>query len=282
MARTYRFFLRNSSVPDHVAEPVLIFEKDEPEIFFQLLTVLRARPQDEIILLNRNEQQQDHQEHQHQVKPVLEHHFQLEQINKKSMSLLFTGVAENSNELKIPLELVLCLPNKPDKLELILQKSVELGASSVVLVEADFSQMKHALRPDRLEKIMIEAAEQSERAIIPELKIEKKLTDFMMRVAESSAKTNFWIAMERLETQSLTILCENYPSKNPIKNSEEKTSAPNLSSKISILIGPEGGFSEAEKAHVAREKLTCFSLGRRILRMETAAIVSLGVVGQYF
>lgn len=298
--RSYRFFLRHTESPAVFSKgtstsPCIIFEKDEPEIFFQLLTVLRARAQDEIVLLQNQMREYGHHNvsHQSPVEFGLEYHFQIEQINKKSMSVLFTGTTNNTNELKIPLELIICLPNKPDKLELILQKSVELGVSSIVLVEGDFSQMKHTLRPDRLEKIMIEAAEQSERAMVPSLQVGKKLIDFLGKnkliqgatpseLAKAHQKANIWVAMERLDVPNLANLTENYLKKNLVKNVGEKFKHENISSKISLVIGPEGGFSEAEKSFIAKDGLTCFSLGQRILRMETAAIVSLGIVSQYF
>ena len=69
-------------------------------------------------------------------------------------------------------------------------------------------------------------------------------------------------------------------------DAKETLSLPSLLQKnkqlleLSLLIGPEGGFSLTEKELIQKLNITCFSLGRRILRMETAAIVSLGVVTQ--
>ncbi|HMR01462.1 MAG TPA: RsmE family RNA methyltransferase, partial [Candidatus Gracilibacteria bacterium] len=162
----------------------------------------------------------------------------------------------NENELDFEMELVVCLPNKPDKLSLILQKAVELGATRLVLVNGDFSQMKHGLREDRLVKIVKEAAEQSERATVPEVVVGGDLRDFV-----GDAPGGLLVAMERAENKTLPEVLKSVEAVSP----------------ISILIGPEGGFSDEEKTLIEELGLTCFSLGKRVLRMETAAIVSLGM-----
>lgn len=264
--RSYRFFLRHSPLPPlSVTAPTIVpttlSAHDEPEIFYQLSTVLRVKPEDEIILL-------PHASNISQ-SSFNEYHYQIQAFNKKELTLLFTGVTQNHNEPKVQLELILCLPNKPEKLEFILQKSVELGVGSIILAEGDFSQMKHQLRPDRLQRIITEAAEQSERAIIPRFEIEKKLHEFLeKRATKLSEKADLWVALERHDLPPLSALFEKQSHQGPVN-------------KISLLVGPEGGFSDAEKNLMKNQNLTCFTLGRRILRMETAVIASLGILSQY-
>jgi 16S rRNA (uracil1498-N3)-methyltransferase len=75
------------------------------------------------------------------------------------------------------------------------------------------------------------------------------------------AAQNIWVAMERANSPAAA---------NPFVNADWKAG-------ITVLIGPEGGFSDAEKQLFNGLGLTTFSLGKRILRMETAAVLSLGL-----
>jgi 16S rRNA (uracil1498-N3)-methyltransferase len=252
MSRTYRFFARHlaaESLPQTLGKVFTLTESLEPEIFFQLLKVLRVQPGDQIVLLpaipgEKNE----------------EFFYTVVNAHKKAIEISFVNKQENENELSMDLGIILCLPNKPDKLELMLQKAVELGTKRIVLVSGDRSQMKHGLRDDRLGKIITEAAEQSERAVVPELIIEVKLSDYL-QARTAAERSSILAAMERSGAQNdllnvLTTLKSN---------------------SVDLLIGPEGGFSDAEKMLIEKLEIKTYSLGKRILRMETAAILSLGI-----
>ncbi len=251
MARSYRFFLRNGKNSElllNSAEHFHLTEDSEPEIFFQLQKVLRIKPGDSIVFIPQA------------VAPFFEYYFILENIDKKQMALKFVKKVENKNELERSLGLVLCLPNKPEKLELICQKAVEIGVTKIVLTKGDFSQLKHELRVDRLQKIIIEAAEQAERAQVPALVVENTLVNYLKKVHENQNDfPKLMVAMERSDSKTLLDL--------DIKNEKG----------LDLLIGPEGGFSDEEKKLIAELKFESFSLGKRILRMETAAIVALGL-----
>lgn len=273
MARTYRFFLKHlvkEVLPVRVETPLRLTEKLEPDIFFQLVKVLRVSPGDKVVLLPMAVGEDlargaadvgGAEGHNAETGGSgVEFEYEVESAQKKEVIMRFSARRKNENELPFKLGLLLCLPNKPDKLELILQKAVELGAAAVTLVEGDFSRMKHNLRADRLEKIMTEAAEQSERAIVPELMQKGKLRTYLEGLGDDE-KARTLVAMERdAGTKSLQELVAGKKSANG----------------ITILIGPEGGFSPEEKALIEKLHLPRFTLGKRILRMETAAIVSLG------
>ena len=244
MARIYRFFLRNEGTGSGLGYDLLLNDENEPEICNQLVKVLRAKPADGVILMARKESE-----------PFTEFEYEIENAHKKEVSLSFKGQSENSNELPFKLGLILCLPNRPDKLELILQKATELGVSDITLVSADYSQMKHGLRMDRLINIITEAAEQSERAKLPKVLEQGKLKDYLEERADAD---KIAVAMERGCGDAMEVLQE----------------------KKVILIGPEGGFSDDEKGQIKSLGHTTFSLGKQILRMETAAILSLGIAGQ--
>lgn len=254
MARHYRFFLRNQDNSSLLKnkEGFRLSESSEPEIVFQLVKVLRVKPGDMVTLVPEGQRE-----------TFYDYDFEVTAASKNGLDLVQKRVRENKNELGFPLELLLCLPNKPDKLEFILQKAVEIGANMIELFESDFSQMKHQLRPDRLEKIIIEAAEQSERAVVPKLAMKGVLTKALTSAGPEELK-RMWVAMERL-TQD-----KSEHKGNPFIDAKKQDG-------ISILVGPEGGFSEQEKELMSRLSLQKFSLGKRVLRMETAAVISLGL-----
>lgn len=260
MARQYRFFLRNPSsnfLKSKLQAKGDVFElteKDEPDIFFQLTRVLRGKSGDTIILVPPQPEGQ-----------IFEYVFNVSDVQKRTITLTFEKRFENNNDLSFSLELILGLPNKPDKLDFILQKATEIGVKKIILVTADFTQLKHHLRPDRMQKIVIEAAEQSERAIVPEIIEAGPLKNFLQKLSTEEQQKIF-VAMERLSSNtkkddgSLVHLLSDYKE-----------------AKIQLLIGPEGGFSEEEKKLMAALNLTCFSLGKSVLRMETAAVIALGM-----
>lgn len=277
MARIYRFFTRHitdSGLPTKAERPLHLLENIEPEIFFQLAKVLRVRNGDEVVLIPAL-----------QNPPYFEYKYVVESTDKKDIVLRFMEKTENTNEPEKPLSLMLCVPNKPEKMEFILQKAVELGAKRILLLEGDFSQMKHTLRADRLEKIMAEAAEQSERAIIPEIVSAGKLKSYLKALPKEELK-NIFVALERevgaTGDSGAKVGAETKKRESAIdlfrqKSISEPNRAAAASSSISVLVGPEGGFSNEEKALIYDLNITCFSLGKRILRMETAAILSLGM-----
>ncbi len=198
--------------------------------------------------------------------PYYEYVYEVESAHKKEIALKFIEKKENLNECGRRLNLILCLPNKPDKLSLILQKAVELGVSEVTLVSGDNSQMKHEIKTERLNRIMKEAAEQSERAFVPGVCLEGGLTDFLGGL-EAAARGDVLVALERSDAPALTDM-------QAVTDGITKKNAAGLF----LIVGPEGGFSEREKSFFAEKDYAIFSLGKRILRMETAAIVALGVL----
>lgn len=294
MARNYRFFLRNQDSIRQLQkqeERFLLNEQNEPEIVFQLTKVLRIKQGDnitlvpglitnyELLITNGGAPPGRLRSNCLPGHPrgvgrggFLEYVFDVVNASKSGIDLLLKSTLINDNELSFDLNLWLCLPNKPEKLEFILQKAVEIGVSRIVLFESDFSQMKHQLRMDRLEKIMVEAAEQSERAMVPSIELKGNLTKFLTSPAEQTTTLrHVWVALERAPKATK----EQSPaatsvSANPFLAAEKGRA-------ISVLIGPEGGFSENEKKLFHELQFSIFSLGKRILRMETAAVLSLGL-----
>ncbi|AMA72332.1 MULTISPECIES: 16S rRNA (uracil(1498)-N(3))-methyltransferase [Aneurinibacillus] len=157
---------------------------------------------------------------------------------------------------------------KGDKMEVVIQKGTELGAFSFcaftsmrTVVKLD--EKKERRRLERWQKIAKEAAEQSHRSHVPI--IENVLT-WRELLASASRFHYALFAYEKEETVTLhRVLAEAAPG-----------------SKILIVIGPEGGFDEKEVAEAEAAGFLCVSLGRRILRAETAPLYALSCVSYQF
>jgi len=242
----YHFILRNSSI-DQNLNPNETFNlniKLEEEIHFQLLNVFRVKSGTKVSFQNKIFSDSPQQS-------ILK--IEITEANKKTLS----GKVLELNQIQIikpkyKLSLAFGLPNNKNKLDLIIQKATELEADEIILLKTDLADFKHDLNTERLEKITFEAAEQSERLTCPIIKTYKSIKELHLNSTNSEIK----IALERTENSILNLT--------------------KLSKDTIILIGPEGGFSESEKAYFKESNLSNLSLGNSILRMETAAIVALG------
>lgn len=147
---------------------------------------------------------------------------------------------------------------KGDKMDLVIRKSTELGVTEVVPVITERSQVRETRKIERWQKIAREASRQSGRSNVPVVRDPVDITSLLGGRPLSGRGIMFWEqGGERLSTVIGRL---------------------GRSEKIELLTGPEGGFSEDE-AGLAREKgFLVATLGRRILRAETAAIVALGIV----
>jgi len=146
-------------------------------------------------------------------------------------------------------------PVKRHRTAFIFEKATELGVARFEPILTARTQFPK-LNLDKARTQIIEAAEQTERLDIPELSKPEKLVDW-------------------LETQAgrHIIFADEAGSASPALDAMEKLPAP-----VTILIGPEGGFTEEERAALRGDKnVTPVSLGPRILRADTAALSLLGL-----
>jgi 16S rRNA (uracil1498-N3)-methyltransferase len=142
---------------------------------------------------------------------------------------------------------------KRDTTDLVVQKATELGVSALLPV---FTQRTNAGRVnlDRLRAIAIEAAEQSERLTVPDIRPARQLHDIL---AAWPADRSLFVALERANARPL---------------------AP-VSGPAGLLVGPEGGFGPRDQLALDRCRFVRpASLGPRILRAETAVIVGLALL----
>ena len=158
---------------------------------------------------------------------------------------------------------------KGDKLDSVIQKSVECGISRIVTFNSERCIAKeNSPEPKKLqrrERIALEAAKQSGRGIIPEVEATVSFKQAIKSAAEADIAL---FCYEGDDTRSLkSFLCE--------KKAELAQSGINEPT-ISIVIGSEGGFSRAEVEYAKDAGLTPIGLGKRILRTETASSFTLG------
>ena len=170
-------------------------------------------------------------------------------------------IKEDGVELPSKIYLFQGLP-KADKMELIIQKAVELGVYQVVpvatkrcVVKLDDKKAKSKVQ--RWQGIAEAAAKQSKRAIIPQVAEPVSFGEALKRTADMDVKLiPYELAEDMTKTRSIM---EN------IKPGQS----------IAVFIGPEGGFEEAEIAKALEMGVEPITLGKRILRTETAGLTVL-------
>lgn len=165
-------------------------------------------------------------------------------------------------ELPFPVAVYQCLP-KGEKTDYVIQKSVELGASEIVLVLSD----RCVARPDektvpkrieRMNRISESAASQCGRGMVPPV---RGLLSYGEALKEMRTYGNPFVCYEGLNVVGLPSLLRPSPGG------------------IAFLIGPEGGLSENEVSATREAEIPLAGLGPRILRTETAALFVLSCIG---
>lgn len=193
-----------------------------------------------------------------------EYRCEVEAFLEDEVLLKIRFVKEDGVELPAKIVLFQGLP-KSDKMELIVQKAVELGAAEIVPVSMDRCVMK--LEPkkakskvERWQGIVDAAAKQSKRGILP--KVHEVMT---MKEAVNYAK-------------ELDVVAIPYELAEGMEATKAWLMKCNTAKSIGIFIGPEGGFAEKEVELVEEIGGSRVSLGRRILRTETAGLTTLSIL----
>ncbi len=206
-----------------------------------VINVLRLREEDKLIIFNAQGR---------------EFNAFISKIDKKYTSITIEQPQENNTTSPLDIELGLSLI-KSDKLDFAIQKSVELGVTSITPLSADRSTIKldskrELKRLAHWQGVIQSACEQSGRNFLPELNALQNISSWL----ESSNTPG--IIFEPRASISLTELS---PGK-----------------KIRIIIGPEGGFSKNELKEITQHQFKQVKLGPRILRAETAAITAIAAL----
>lgn len=152
---------------------------------------------------------------------------------------------------------------KADKMEWIIQKTVELGVDRIVAVATTHSVVKldkkEGKKIERWQKIAEAAAKQSGRGKIPE--IGEKVLSFSQALAEAKTMDGVIIPYEKEKEGGLRGFVKGFSGKS-----------------IGVFIGPEGGFAEEEIKKAIEAEVVPVTLGKRILRTETAGMVTVSLL----
>ena len=170
---------------------------------------------------------------------------------------------EEDTELPNKIYLFQGLP-KSDKMELIVQKAVELGVHEIIPVAmkncvVKLDDKKAASKVNRWQEIAKSAAKQSKRSLIPVVEM----------------PMSYKLAVER--AKELDVVLVPYENERGMQATRELMAAIEPGQSIGIFIGPEGGFDSSEVEFV-RENAHLISLGNRILRTETAGLATLAML----
>ncbi|HWR66935.1 MAG TPA: RsmE family RNA methyltransferase [Bellilinea sp.] len=241
----HRFFLPPSAIQ---ADPIF-FPSDNAH---QIFRVLRLRSGDQVTVLDGLGWQ---------------YRVELTVVSRKNVSGRVLEKSAISSEPPVHLSMYLCLTQR-EKFEWILQKCTEVGASEFTPVLSSRSLVQAAESLDnkhpRWQRILQEAAEQSGRGQIPLL---NNPLDFAAVLATTRSQFDIClVAWEEENVLRLTDALQGLPA----------------NARIALLIGPEGGLTHAEVESARENSWKAVSLGPRILRMETAAVVSAALVIDWF
>lgn len=182
--------------------------------------------------------------------------------NTSPLNIYIVHEINSDVELNEDVTLLFAL-TKGDRTDLVVQKATELGVKKIALIQSERTVVRYeekdiAKKCARYQKIMKEASEQSHRLVVPTL---LGIYNLKKLPKEIYSDLNY-VAYEK--------------DANDVEGSFKGLTK---GKSVTILVGPEGGFSEEEINMLVNQGFIRTSLGKRILRAETAAIYALSVIG---
>lgn len=183
-------------------------------------------------------------------------------VSPGQISLVVNNRQKSSAEAAVKVNVYMAFA-KGDKFEHVIQKATELGAFEII----GFPSARCVSRPDskslhkkieRWQKIAAAAAEQSGRGFVPTVSVEESYTKALQRAALSDISILFY-ENERATTLKMKLQESHYSS-------------------VSIITGPEGGLDPMEVQQAQDTGVSVCTLGRRILRCETAPLCALSAI----
>lgn len=234
--------------------PRFFIDSIKPETEFTSLTgetaaharVLRLKPGEAVVLCDGR---------------GLDYQGEISDIDAGSVTVRILSCAPSESEPKVDCTVYMGFA-KGDKLEHVIQKATELGANRICAFPssrcvAKFDRKALDKKLPRWQKIAASAAEQSGRGRIPAVSAADSYAD-ALAIAAHADRALFFYENERAHTLTEAL--------------------DGSFSTVSIVTGPEGGFSQAEAHQAAEAGLQICTLGRRILRCETAPLCALSAV----
>jgi 16S rRNA (uracil1498-N3)-methyltransferase len=187
------------------------------------------------------------------------------EVSRKTVLIAIEQWTDRSVESPLQISLGLGI-SRGDRMDLVVQKAVELGVNKItpLMTERCVVQFKGEKRPQRLlhwQKIVQHAAEQSGRTTLPSL-------------LEVDSLQN-WVSLQ----QGLKVFLDPYAETSLTElTPEPMKTCPERSRRVTLLTGPEGGFSSSERDLATAAGFIPVRLGARILRTETASLAALAAV----
>jgi 16S rRNA (uracil1498-N3)-methyltransferase len=238
----YRFFVEPEQIVDN---KICIIGKDVNHI----KNVLRMKPGETVLISNGMDR---------------EYTCIIEELLPKQVKLLIEGIDGSARELSVKVTLFQGIP-KSDKMESVIQKMVELGVYEVVPVTTKrcvvkLDEKKVAAKTKRWNLIAESAAKQSKRGIVPHV----------------SQPASFREALEMAKEMDMLLIP--YEEAHNMEITRKVLSEIKHDMTIGIFIGPEGGFSQEEVELATEYGAKAITLGKRILRTETAGMALMSVI----
>ena len=236
----YRFFVEPSQIQ---GKKIIITGSDVNHI----RNVLRMKIGEEIAVSNGADNR--------------EYRCGIEEYTDQAVICTLRFIKEDGVELPAKIYLFQGLP-KADKMELIIQKAVELGVYEVIPVAAKrcvvkLDEKKAAVKVNRWQGIAEAAAKQSKRGVIP-------VVHNVLNMQEAVAYA-----------RAMDVKIIPYELAKDMRHTKSVIEAVKAGESVAVFIGPEGGFEESEVRIAVKEGIEPVTLGRRILRTETAGLTVL-------
>ena len=197
-----------------------------------------------------------------------EYYSSLTRIRDEECECMIISKSDGKTESPVHVTLYMAYP-KGDKLETVVQKSVELGASRIVPFESSRCIKRPAAEKadkitERLSRIAEEAAKQCGRSKLPTV----------------SKMIKFNELLKEIDGYDLALFCYEGEGATSLKSTLEAYGK--RGGKLAVIIGSEGGFSEDEAKAIISAGAKCVNLGPRILRCETAPDYCLSAISYHF
>lgn len=189
---------------------------------------------------------------------------EVEEVNKQEVSIKILEKLDVNNESNLRITLFQGMP-KAAKMDLIVQKCVELGISDIIPTITDRVDVKlkgEFKKLDRLNKIALEACKQSKRTVIPTVSEPMSFEEVLNKIDELDLMV---IPYENATGYGIRAMVNSIENKSNIKN-------------VGIMVGPEGGFEESEIEALKEKGAHIVTLGPRILRTETAGFTCVSLI----
>ncbi len=239
--RKHRFFLEQQNIKAGDIVTMSPFDSNH------IKSVLRLKKGDDIYIFNG--------EKEFSAKLVL---VSSKGTTAKIEKLIKSASKESEKKLTVYLSLI-----KNPNFELALEKLSELGVDRIIPLETEFTQIsaeKLSKKYERWKKIVVAASKQSGRISVPQIEVAAKLKNVLPNVTSHHDLVLVLSTDKKRNYKNLLDL--------DLKHKND----------IAIIIGPEGGFSNLEESLFDKLNLNRININPNILRTETAAIISVGVV----